>query len=274
MTAIKDVTGTAFIVAEFRVEENNEAHPLYVDHVVPLFLSDTTRAAARAIQQDFPPAGKNLRLRTRYFDDRLDTAIAQGCRQVVILGAGLDTRAVRKSAPGVVFFEIDDAATLSFKRERLAAGGIAEPAVLIPGDYVADGVLKLLERNGFSRDEPAFFIWEGNTMYLTRPAVMAVLRELASGVSRFSISLDYMDEQIIDRTTGDQPTSDFVARFAAMGAPWSFGCNNVHPLADEAGLAVVDVVSLAELHHTFWPDRPAGWTIDKHYFLCMLSKGA
>jgi methyltransferase (TIGR00027 family) len=274
MTAIKDVTGTAFIVAEFRVEENNEAHPLYVDHVVPLFLSDTTRAAARAIQQDFPPAGKNLRLRTRYFDDRLDTAIAQGCRQVVILGAGLDTRAVRKSAPGVVFFEIDDAATLSFKRERLAAGGITEPAVLIPGDYVADGVLKLLERNGFSRDEPAFFIWEGNTMYLTRPAVMAVLRELASGVSRFSISLDYMDEQIIDRTTGDQPTSDFVARFAAMGAPWSFGCNNVHPLADEAGLAVVDVVSLAELHHTFWPDRSAGWTIDKHYFLCMLSKGA
>jgi methyltransferase (TIGR00027 family) len=246
MTAIKDVTGTAFIVAEFRVEENNEAHPLYVDHVVPLFLSDTTRAAARAIQQDFPPAGKNLRLRTRYFDDRLDTAIAQGCRQVVILGAGLDTRAVRKSAPGVVFFEIDDAATLSFKRERLAAGGIAEPAVLIPGDYVADGVLKLLERNGFSRDVPA------------RPAVMAVLRELASGVSRFSISLDYMDEQIIDRTTGDQPTSDFVARFAAMGAPWSFGCNDVHPLADEAGLTVVDVVSLAELHHTFWPDPSCG----------------
>jgi len=274
MTAIKDVTGTAFIVAEFRVQENNEAHPLYVDHVVPLFLNDTTRAAARAIQQDFPPAGKNLRLRTRYFDDRLDAAIAQGCRQVVILGAGLDTRAVRKSAPGVVFFEIDDADTLKFKRERLAAGGIDDPAIFIPGDYVADGVLKLLERNGFGRDEPAFFIWEGNSMYLTRPAVMAVLRELASGVSRFSVSLDYMDEQIIDRTTGDQPTTDFVARFAAMGAPWTFGLNDVGALAAEAGLLVTDVVSLAELHRAHWPHWPVDLVIDGHYFLCTLNKGA
>jgi methyltransferase (TIGR00027 family) len=154
MTAIKDVTLAAFIVAEFRIQENNEAHPLYVDHVAPLFLAGSTRASARAIQHYFPPAGKNLRLRTCYFDDRLDGAIAQGCRQIVILGAGPDTRAVRKQAPGVVFFEIDDAGTLSFKRERLAAGGIAEPAVFIPGDYVAEGVRKLLEGDGFSRDGP------------------------------------------------------------------------------------------------------------------------
>ena len=57
---------------------------------------------------------------------------------------------------------------MRFKWERLAAGGIVEPAVFIPGDYVADGVLELLARNGFSRDEPAFFLWEGNTMYLRR----------------------------------------------------------------------------------------------------------
>jgi methyltransferase (TIGR00027 family) len=273
MTAIKDVTGTAFIVAEFRVQENNEAHPLYVDHVVPLFLDDTTRTAARAIQQDFPPAGKNLRLRTRYFDDRLDEAIAQGCRQVVILGAGLDTRAVRKRAPGVVFFEIDDAGTLQFKRERLAAGGIAEPAVFIPGDYVAEGVVSLLERNGFRRDEPAFFLWEGNSMYLTRGTVMAVLKDIAS-VDRFTIAFDYMSEEVVAGTTGDQPTTEFVGRFAAMGAPWTFGLNDLGALAKEAGLAVGDVVSLAELHRAFWSDRPAGWTIDKCYFLCTLGKGA
>jgi methyltransferase (TIGR00027 family) len=65
-----------------------------------------------------------VRLRTRYLDDRLDEQLALGCRQVVFLGAGLDTRAVRKQSPGVVSFEIDDANTLSFKKARLAESGI------------------------------------------------------------------------------------------------------------------------------------------------------
>jgi methyltransferase (TIGR00027 family) len=181
VTAIKDVTGTAFIVAEFRSQENAATHPLYTDPVVSLFLDDRTKAAADAISRDDPAAPKNLRLRTRYFDDRLDDAIARGCRQVVILGSGLDTRAIRKPAPGVVYFEIDGADTLSFKQARLAAGGVAATAVFIPGDYVSEGPLKLLEANGFRRDVPSHFIWEGNTMYLTRPAVMAVLKELVEG---------------------------------------------------------------------------------------------
>jgi len=77
VTAIKDVTGTAFIVAEFRSQENASAHPLYSDPIVSLFLDDRTKAAADAISRDFPAAPKNLRLRTRYFDDRLDEAIAR-----------------------------------------------------------------------------------------------------------------------------------------------------------------------------------------------------
>jgi len=271
MTAIRSVTGTAFVVAEFRAAENAEANPLYTDPIVGLFLDETTHAAAAAVAAGFPSAGKNLRLRTRYFDDRLDQAIAQGCRQVVILG--LDTRAVRKRAPGEAFFEIDDAATLKFKCERLAAAGIVDPAVFIPGDYVAEGVLALLERNGFRRDEPAVFLWEGNSMYLTRGAVMAVLKDIGS-VDRFTIALDYMSEEVVAGITGDQPTTEFVGRFAAMGAPWSFGLNDLGVLAAEAGLSVADVVSLAELHRTHWPHWHVDLLIDRHYFLCTLSKGA
>ena len=88
-TDIRHVTGTAFVVAEFRACENAERHPLYVDRVVPIFLDARTRAAADAIRADFPAAEMNVRLRTRYFDDRLDEQLARGCRQIVILGAGL-----------------------------------------------------------------------------------------------------------------------------------------------------------------------------------------
>jgi O-methyltransferase involved in polyketide biosynthesis len=96
VTEIQDVTGTAFIVAEYRAQENAEQNPLYRDPIVPLFLSERTRRAADRIAAGFPPAGQGVRLRTRYFDDRLDEQFDRGCRQVVIPGAGLDTRGVRK----------------------------------------------------------------------------------------------------------------------------------------------------------------------------------
>ncbi|MGZ8417253.1 MAG: class I SAM-dependent methyltransferase, partial [Methyloceanibacter sp.] len=69
MSPIKDVTGTAFIVAEFRARENEEPHPLYVDRIVPIFLDERTRAAADRISAGFPAAEMNVRLRTRYLDD-------------------------------------------------------------------------------------------------------------------------------------------------------------------------------------------------------------
>jgi len=221
MTEIKDVTGTAFIVAEFRADENAEAEPLYIDRIVPLFLNERTKAAADAISSGFPAAEENVRLRTRYFDDRLDAKLASGCQQIVILGAGLDTRAVRKQAPGVLYFEIDDANTLGFKKARLTENGIDPAAIFIPGDYVAEGVLALLEAHGFKRDAPAFFIWEGNTMYLTKADVMKVLTELARGVREFSISFDYMSEEVI---AGPQSLSSASRPWARRGVSVSTMC--------------------------------------------------
>jgi methyltransferase (TIGR00027 family) len=149
MPRFQDVTGTAFVVAECRAHENAEANPLYVDRIVPLFLDERTRQAADRISAGFPAFGKSIRIRTRYFDDRLDEQLRLGCRQVVILGAGLDTRAIRKQSPGVAYFEIDDVNTLSFKKARLAGSGIDARVTFIPGDYVADDFLRLLETNGF-----------------------------------------------------------------------------------------------------------------------------
>jgi methyltransferase (TIGR00027 family) len=270
MTGLKDVRGTAFVVAEFRARENEQPHPLYVDPVVHIFLDDRTKTAAAAIRADFPAGEKMPRLRTRYFDDRLDERIADGCKQVVILGSGLDTRPVRKRAPGVAYFEIDDANTLSFKKERYAENGIDAPVNFIPGDYVAAGVLPLLARGGFDTDLPSFFIWEGNTMYLTRAAAMKVLDDLRGGVRNFSISFDYMDEAVVARATGDPQTTGFVERFAAMGAPWLFGIDDLGAIADEASMTIADAVAVGELHRTCWPREPLDSIIYEHYSLCTL----
>src|SRR5262245_12293360 len=116
MAQIKNVSGTAFVVAEFRAEENRQDDPLYQDWIVELFLSADTRQAAELVAASFPQARDLVRIRTKYLDDMLDKQIDSHFRQVVILGAGLDTRAIRKRVAGVRYFEIDDAATLTLKQ--------------------------------------------------------------------------------------------------------------------------------------------------------------
>ena len=65
MNEVREVSGTAFVVAEFRARENAEPHPLYLDPIVPIFLDDRTKRAADAISDGFPAAATNVRLRTR-----------------------------------------------------------------------------------------------------------------------------------------------------------------------------------------------------------------
>src|SRR6187551_113872 len=101
MPQIRNVSGTAFVVAEYRAEENREAAPLYQDPFVGLFLDDDSRDAAGRLAATFPAVKDMVKIRTRYFDDVLERHLRTQFRQIVILGAGLDTRAVRKQAPGV-----------------------------------------------------------------------------------------------------------------------------------------------------------------------------
>lgn len=83
MSAIEDVSGTAFVVAEYRAEENREPRPIYTDPVVGLFLSDASRQAAERVSSRFPPVRDMVKTRTRYFDDMLEAQIGAGVGQVV-----------------------------------------------------------------------------------------------------------------------------------------------------------------------------------------------
>ena len=89
-------------------------------------------------------------------------------------------------------------------------------------------------------------------MYLNRPAVLKVLTDLRSNVAKFAISFDYLTEAVINYATGDERISAFVKRFAEMGAPWTFGVDDLDALAGDAGLTVVNDVKMAELFGTFW----------------------
>ena len=274
MSEIRNVSGTAFVVAEFRAEENNEPAPLYRDPVVGLFLSDESRRAAGRVAASFPQVKDLVRVRTKYLDDMLDRHIESRFQQVVILGAGLDTRAVRKRADGVRYFEIDDPATLALKQARYREEGIDADVTFIPGNYMTDGVIELLTANGFDVETPSYFIWEGNTMYLPLQGVRHVLTELKTCVTRFGLSFDYMAESVITKTTGDAGITQLVESFAAMGAPWLSGIRDIQALARELGLHLVENVKTSELYRTYWTGRPMTSPIFNFYSLCTLGSAA
>jgi methyltransferase (TIGR00027 family) len=268
MTQIKDVSGTAFVVAEFRAEENLEDAPLYRDPVVDMFLSDESRRAAGRVAASFPQVKDLVKIRTRYFDDTLEKHLLSEFKQVVILGAGLDTRAVRKRAPGVAYFEIDDADTLKLKQTCYQRLGIDANVTFIPGNYVNDGVIDLLRRNRFDFEVPTYCIWEGNTMYLPLDSVKHILRELKAHVRRFRVSFDYMSDAVIDKTTGDPGITRLVESFASMGAPWLSGVRDIRGLARELSMNLVENFKTSELYQAYWSGRPMTSPIFSFYSVC------
>jgi methyltransferase (TIGR00027 family) len=268
VTEIKNVSGTAFVVAEFRAEENYEVEPLYRDWIVDLFLNEQTKLAARRVAASFPPTRDMVRVRTRYFDDMLDKHIKSHFNQVVILGAGLDTRPVRKPAAGVAYFEIDDAETLSLKKRSYEEAGLEPNVTFIPGNYVTDGLINLLRGSGFSFSLPTFLIWEGNTMYLTLDSTKHILSELKRNLRRFRLSFDYMAESVVSGTTGDQGIINLVQSFADMGAPWLSGIRDVQNLAHELSLDLIENFRTAELFQRYWRGRAITSPIFDYYSVC------
>ena len=269
MSTIKDVSGTAFVVAEYRAEENQEPAPIYEDPVVGLFLSDASRRAAERVSSRFPAVKDMVKTRTRYFDGMLDAEIANGIGQVVILGAGLDTRAVRKQSADVRYFEIDDPATMEHKRRCYADARINTDVTLIAGNYVTDGLIDLLQSNGFRLDVPTYLIWEGNVMYMPLAIDKETMQQLRRYVKRFRLSFDYLSEAVIAKTTGDASLTILVESFEAMGAPWLSGIDDVHSLAREVGLRVVENVTTGELFRRY-RGRPSTSPIFRHYSICTL----
>ena len=225
MTEVRDVTGTAFVVAEFRAVRTPRPIRSTLIRSFPSF-SMRERSRRRTRFRGFPAAETNVRLRTRYLDDRLDEQLARGCRQVVILGAGLDTRAVRKRFPGVAYFEIDDANTLSFKEARLAENGMpprlpSSPAIMSP--TACSACLRRTASNASCR----VFSLGGQHESSTKGSVMQVLAELKGNVRAFGLSFDYMDKAVVARATGDRhvrSSSSASRRWARPGILASMIC--------------------------------------------------
>ena len=134
--------------------------------------------------------------RSRIAEDALSEAVERGTRQIVILGAGLDTFALRNShgAQEIRIYEVDHPATQAWKRQRLDEAEITAPPrlVFVPVDFERDDLGERLAGEGFQRDSPAFFTWLGVVPYLTREAIDSTLDYIAS-IRDSAAVFDYLE---------------------------------------------------------------------------------
>ena len=110
-------------------------------------------------------------------------------------------------------------------------------------------------------------------MYLNASAVARVLERIAQNLRRFSISFDYLAKEVITNETGDPKITAVVERFAAMGAPWTYGMRDVESLAANIGARVADRFTIAELHRLYWADKTPDSRMFDYYSICTLEAG-
>src|SRR5215469_3218529 len=153
--------------------------------------------------------------RSRIAEDALSKAVARGVRQLVILGAGLDTFALRNPhAARLSIFEVDHPATQAWKRQRLAGAELAPPPWLtfVPVDFERDDLQQELSSAGFQRTSAAFFTWLGVVPYLTRNAIDDTLGYIAS-IANSEVVFDYAEPP----ETWTEDVAFAAARMAQLG---------------------------------------------------------
>ncbi|OLR93881.1 SAM-dependent methyltransferase [Actinokineospora bangkokensis] len=153
----------------------------------------------------------SIPIRTRFVDDCLRDATAGGCGQVVVLGAGLDTRAFRLDWPaGTTVFEVDVPEVLAFKDSVLAGEGPrCARRVSIPADLTLEWAAPLLAA-GFDPAAPTAWVAEGLVGYLSTEQNDSVLRELGR--------LSAPGSRLVVTTSADDPAAS-----AGDGAAWLSG---------------------------------------------------
>jgi methyltransferase (TIGR00027 family) len=192
--------------------------------------------ALRVLDWWAPGLHVHIVLRARYADDALRAAAAKGIDQVVLLGAGFDSTALRHEGRSLTVYEVDSPPTQQAKRSHIERHGL-EPrhrVVYVPCDLERSSPRERLWEAGFPATRPVVVVWLGVSMYLTRQAFESALAEVSGFSAPGSLLVfDYIDPSVVDGTTEHVGARRLARSVARRGEPYTLG---VDPSCIEAGL--------------------------------------
>ncbi len=222
---MEPVSNTALWTAAARARESARADRIFDDPYAAVL------AGAEITQQavDRPDAGAPfaaIAVRTRFFDDAILRLMAErDVRQIVVLAAGMDTRAFRLPLPADLrFFEIDRPEVLAHKADRLA--GVAEPPAFFRSTVESDlrgPWPQQLAAAGFDADQPTGWLAEGLLCYLTVDRV----HELLTAVTELSADGSFLLVDLVGQSfLNSAYFAGFLKSLRAEGAGWQFGTDD------------------------------------------------
>ncbi len=257
---------TAEYMALFRALESSrpQSGRLFYDPLAAIFVHGGRRwlyriarfgvgrwVVERVLDRAAPGARAAGIARTKWIDDRAAAAL-ETATQLVLLGAGFDTRGYRLVNAGrAATFELDYPDTSLAKQAALkkATGALPKAVRFLGIDFNRQSAGEVLHEAGFDATRPACFIWEGVTNYLSAEAVDRVLAEIRQTAPGSVLLFTYVNRGVLEKPERFPGAVKLMSRLQSYGEPWTFG---LHPeqLAEylaARGLRLSEDVSAAEV---------------------------
>lgn len=240
-----------------------DAQPLVLDDpvAVPIlgteFLPEVQKTATK-LEKPFSVALRAfLVARSRYAEDNLATAVAQGVTQYVLLGAGLDTFAYRNPYSNLRVFEVDHPATQRWKQELLKSSQISIPDSLTfaPVDFEHQSLPTQLLAAGFDSLAPTFFAWLGVVPYLTLEAFRSTLRFIAARPPESGLVFDYGQPRSALSRLEQLAHDSLAARVQLAGEPFQLFFTPCEVAAELAAFYNLEDLGSPEINARYFDNR-------------------
>nr|WP_315247640.1 SAM-dependent methyltransferase [uncultured Flavobacterium sp.] len=232
---------TAQYMALFRALETkrNSNDKLFSDEYAIHFLEAKLRFASRiskyaiirkyisnTIQKKIPGALSSGIARTKYIDDLLKSTITNGVKQVIILGAGFDTRALRLAfLESIPVIEIDHPNTSKFKiaTYKSRIGQLPKNIEFYQIDFNKQSLEKLAEQHNFDFTKPTTVIWEGVTNYLTEDAIKNTFEFIKKFTTNSYVIFTYVHKDILENPGSFLGGEKLLTDLNKLEEKWTFG---------------------------------------------------
>ncbi|KPJ76370.1 MAG: hypothetical protein AMJ54_11970 [Deltaproteobacteria bacterium SG8_13] len=216
--------------------------------------------------------------RGRFIDDRLLRSIDEGLQQLVILGAGYDTRAFRFTQlnEGVPIYELDDPATQQMKLQRLKKYRLPVPDRLtfIPCRFDCEDFIARLLESGYDPGRITFFIWEGVSYYLSPADVDRIMAFISNhSPAGSAVVFDYFPPSVFDGTSRLDEAVVLRQALKQMGEEITFGIDpdTIEDFLSARGLGLRKHLSSEDLHHMYLKRVNRETTVSKMFYFAQAS---
>ena len=261
-----NVAGTAYLTAWARAlgreiagdVANRDYLAERVLHPYQRMLNRVPRLARRIWERGIPGGFGYFNARTQYFDEILSAEARNGLEQLVILGAGFDSRSLRfaEALQGVPVFEVDLPEVLALRRARLTRSGVRSAVIAVPIDFEHQDLGEVLSARGFFSTAKTLYLWEGVSYYLPEAAVKVVLSLVARSGAGSSVLFDYVTRAFVEGDYSGYGTRRLAFSWRRLGDVNKFGVDEIDGFVRPLGLQVRSDIDVSELERRYLSSLP------------------